>query len=70
MPLKAYGVGEVGEPLGRMLYDIAYTNSGERLYAKFFDAIVKQGTLDTREGVLRQANRLHEREIEKGEAEP
>jgi len=69
-PLKTYGVGEVGEPLGLMLYDIAYTNSGERLYAKFFDAIVKQGALDTREDVLRRSNRLHEKEIEKGEAEP
>lgn len=65
-PLKGYGVGELGEPLGRMLYDIAYTNDGHRLYAKFFDAIVKHGCLDTREDFLRQANRLHEQNIEKG----
>ncbi|MBZ5554867.1 MAG: type I-C CRISPR-associated protein Cas5c [Acidobacteriia bacterium] len=68
--LKTYGVGEVGEPLGRMLYDIVYTNDGDRLYAKFFDAVVRQGSLDTREDVLRRANRIHEREIEKGEIEP
>ncbi|MGA3181945.1 MAG: type I-C CRISPR-associated protein Cas5c [Verrucomicrobiota bacterium] len=65
-PLKTYGIGEVGEPLGRMLYDIAYTNDGHRLYAKFFDAIVKQGCMDTREDFLRQVNRLHEQDIEKG----
>jgi CRISPR-associated protein Cas5d len=68
-PLKSYGVGDVGEPLGRMLYDIVFTNDGQRLYAKFFDAIVKQGSLETREDVLRRANRLHEQELEKGETE-
>jgi CRISPR-associated protein Cas5d len=68
-PLKSYGVGEAGEPLGRMLYDIVYTNDGQRLYAKFFEAIVKHGSLDTREDVLREAGRLSEREIEKAEFE-
>lgn len=65
-PLESYGVGEAGEPLGRMLYDIVYTNEGRRLYAKFFDAIVRHGTVDAREDVLREAGRLSEREIETG----
>lgn len=63
-PLRTYGVGEVGEPLGRMLYDIAYSPDGTRLNAMFFDAIVKEGTLDTREDVLRQSHRLHETNIQ------
>jgi CRISPR-associated protein Cas5d len=66
-PLKNYGVGEVGEPLGRMLYDIAYSPDGTRLNAMFFDAIVKQGMLDIREDVLRQNHRLHEANIEEGD---
>lgn len=65
-PLRTYGMGEVGEPLGRMLYDIAYSPDGTRLNAMFFDAIVKEGTLDTREEVLRQNYRLHEATIEDG----
>ncbi len=64
-PLRTYGVGEVGEPIGRMLYDIAYTNDGQRIHAEFFDAIVKRGVLDTRVNALRQAGRLHEGEIER-----
>lgn len=66
-PLREYGVGEVGEPLGRMLYDIAYTNDGTRLSATFFDVVVKQGKLDTREDELRQNHRLYERQIERGD---
>jgi len=66
-PLKTYGSGEVGEPLGRMLYDIAYSPDGTRLNAMFFDAIVKQGTLDTRKEVLRANHRLHEANIEHGD---
>jgi CRISPR-associated protein Cas5d len=66
-PLRGYGVGEVGEPLGRMLYDIAYNPDGTRMNAMFFDAIVKQGTLDTREDVLRQTHRLHETHIQPGD---
>lgn len=66
-PLRNYGAGEVGEPLGRMLYDIAYRPDGTRLNAMFFDAIVKQGALDTREDVLRQAHRLHEGKLEQGD---
>ncbi len=66
-PLRNYGVGEVGEPLGRMLYDIAYRPDGTRMNAIFFDATVRQGTLDTREEVLRQTHRLHETNIEQGD---
>jgi len=66
-PLRAYGLGEVGEPLGRMLYDIAYGPDGTRLNAMFFDAVVKQGTLDTREDVLRQAHRLYESNLKQGD---
>jgi CRISPR-associated protein Cas5d len=66
-PLRSYGIGEVGEPLGRMLYDIAYSPDGRRLNAIFFDAIVKQGTLDTRQDFLRQTHRLHETSIEHGD---
>ncbi len=65
-PLRTYGVGEVGEPIGRMLYDITYTNDGQRIHAEFFDAIVKQGVLDARKDALRQAGRLHEGTMEKG----
>ncbi len=65
-PVRAYGVGEVGEPVGRMLYDIAYTNDGQRIHAEFFDAIVKQGIMDTRKDMLRQTGRLHQGTIEKG----
>ena len=69
-PLKTYGQGEVGEPLGRMLYDLAYRPDGTRLNAMFFDAIVKQGTLDTREDVLRQAHRFYETNIQQEEISP
>jgi CRISPR-associated protein Cas5d len=68
-PLATYGVGEIGEPIGRMLYDVAYTNDGQRIHAEFFDAVVKQGVLDTRKDVLRQAGRLHQSKIETGELE-
>lgn len=69
-PLKTYGVGDVGEPIGRMLYDIAYTKEGQRMRAEFFDAIVKRGVLDARMDALRQAGRLHQGEIENGGFEP
>lgn len=65
-PVRTYGVGEIGEPVGRMLYDIAYTNDGQRIHAEFFDAIVKQGVLDTRKDMLRQNGRLHQGTIETG----
>lgn len=68
-PLKTYGIGEAGEPLGRMLYDVAYTNDGQPLYAKFFDAVVKQGILDTREAILARSGRLYHGEVVRGESE-
>ena len=68
-PLRNYGFGEAGEPLGRMLYDIAYSTNGTRLNAMFFDAVVKQGTLDTRADGLRQTRRLHETNLEKGDVD-
>jgi len=66
-PLRSYGVGEAGEPLGRMLYDIAYKPDGTRINATFFDAVVKQGTLEAREDFLRQTHRLYERESQSGD---
>jgi CRISPR-associated protein Cas5d len=69
-PLRTYGIGDAGEPIGRMLYDIAYTNDGQRIRAEFFDAIVKRGVLDTRADALRNAGRLHQGDIERGGLEP
>ena len=66
-PLRNYGSGEAGEPLGRMLYDVVYRADGTRLNAMFFDAVVKQGAVDTREDVLRQSHRLYEARAEQGD---
>ena len=60
-PLSDFGALGVGEPLGRMLYDIVYSaeQAPRALHAEVFDARVQRGVMITDRELLQRQNRLY-----------